>query len=94
MAPPQPMQCSNDSCEYETPVNIPTYELVLKALELHVQSVHTRNNASQSQSKVEKPKRPTVSTGFSESDWQFFVHKWERYSRQTQIQESQLTDEL
>ena len=94
MAPPQPMQCSSGSCEYETPVNIPTYELVLKALELHVQSVHTRNNASHGQSKVEKPKRPTVSTGFSESDWQFFVHKWERYSRQTQIQESQLTDEL
>ena len=59
-----------------------------------MQSVHTRNNASHGQSKVEKPKRPTVSTGFSESDWQFFVHKWERYSRQTQIQESQLTDEL
>ena len=71
MAPPQPMQCSSGSCEYETPVNIPTYELVIKALELHVQSVHTRNNASHGQSKVEKPKRPTVSTGFSESDWQF-----------------------
>ena len=36
-----------------------------------MQSVHIRNNASHSQSKVEKPKRPTVSTGFSESDWQF-----------------------
>jgi len=95
MAPPVPMSCSNAACDFTTPNNIPTYELIIKALELHTQAAHGRVNATnQAHSKVEKPKRPSISTGLSEADWQFILHKWERYKRQTALSEPELTDEL
>ena len=57
MAPPVPMSCSNAACDFITPNSIPTYELVIKALELHIQAAHGRVNATnQVHSKVEKPK--------------------------------------
>ena len=35
-----------------------------------------------------------VNTGMSESEWTFFVHKWERYSRHAKLSEAQKLDEL
>ena len=101
MPAPTPMDCSNSDCSYSTPINIPSYDLVIKTLELHINSAHgqnvaavTHNNTGDNSVKAERPKRPTVSLGFSESDWTFFVHKWKRYSRQTRIMGQQLLDEL
>ena len=91
MSPPQQMNCSNLGCEYVTPPSIPSYELVLKALDLHIKSAHNHSNDNV---KVEKPKRPSLTTNMSESDWTFFIHKWERYKRQTKLSDSQLIDEL
>ena len=48
----------------------------------------------QSASKVERPHRPTVTAGMSETDWNFFLHEWGRYTRQTGIQDVTLRDEL
>ena len=44
--------------------------------------------------RVERPSRPTVTSGMSESDWNFFLHEWGRYSRQTGISGDILRDEL
>ena len=96
MAPPPQMECSNEECEFSTPANIPSYELVLKALELHTMSVHS-SQQSQTQTvsaKTEKPKRPSLSTGLSESEWAFFLTRWERYVRQTKVSGQALVDEL
>ena len=93
MTPPPSMTCSAPGCSFETPPSIPTYELVMKSLELHVQSVHsssTRPNTT----RTEKPKRPVVTSNMSESDWVFFQHKWTRYVRLSQIQGQALIDEL
>ena len=81
MTRPIPMQCSDPNCEYEMPVNIPIFELVLKALGIHVQSAHSRSNNTVANGKAEKLKRPTVSSNMSESDWTFYMHKWNRYKR-------------
>ena len=93
MTPPPSMTCSAPGCSFETPPSIPNYELVMKSLELHVQSVHsssTRPNTT----RTEKPKRPVVTSNMSESDWVFFQHKWTRYVRLSQIQGQALIDEL
>ena len=96
MSPPLPMLCSNEECSYETPTGIQTYELVLKALDLHTQAVHRKSTGSTQTVavKTERPKRPSLSVGLSESDWAFFVTRWRRYVRQTDIIDQQLLDEL
>ena len=71
MAPPTPMTCSAPGCEFVTPAAIPTYEYVIKALDLHVQSAHTGSSRALTP-KTEKPKRPALTTNMSESDWVFF----------------------
>ena len=97
MTPPPGMPCSFPECEFVTPPSVPSYELVIKTLELHINAAHgSRSNPGTNpmQSKVEKPKRPTVSANMSESDWVFFEHKWKRYQRQSGISGQQLIDEL
>ena len=96
MTPPPGMNCSFPACDFSTPQAIPSYELVLKALELHIAAAHGRpqGNGHQQSTKVEKPKRPSVSPNMSESDWVFFTHKWSRYQRQSGITGQQIIDEL
>ena len=95
MAPPTPMHCSHASCDYVTPVNIPSYDLVLKALEIHNSSHLSQTRAVHEQvPKSEKPKRPVVTSAMSESDWTFFLHKWDRYVRQAKLSGQNLLDEL
>ena len=67
MAPPPPMNCSAPGCEFVTPAAIPTYEYVIKALEIHVQSANTGSSRALTP-KTEKPKRPALTTNMSESD--------------------------
>ena len=89
------MQCSAEDCTYETPSNIPTYELVIRTLEIHTQTVHRiHSGVSHGPTKTEKPKRPILTTGMSEAEWEFFIHRWERYKRQTNLSEQGLLDEL
>lgn len=40
MAPPESMRCSAPDCDYRTDLGIPTWELVITALQLHVQTAH------------------------------------------------------
>ena len=93
MTPPPTMQCSSDGCDYETPGSIPTYELVIKTLELHVTAAHSSNNRA-SKIMTEKPKRPSIVPNMSESDWVFYEHKWTRYRRQSGISGQQVIDEI
>ena len=48
----------------------------------------------QSTAKIERPSRPSVTAGMSETDWNFFIHEWGRYTRQTGITDTVLRDEL
>ena len=94
MAPPTPMRCSYPECEYETPTNIPNFELIVKTLEIHAKTAHYQHEKQDKANKVEKPKRPQICANMSESEWTFFLHKWGRYVRQAQLQEQQKVDEL
>ena len=96
MTPPPAMECSFPECTFITPASIPSYELVLKSLELHVSAAHIQSSTSPRQpvTKVEKPKRPVISCDMSESDWTFFEHKWSIYKRQSGIVGQQIVDEI
>ena len=47
-----------------------------------------------STAKVERPSRPTIKQAMSETSWNFFLHEWKRYTRQTGIKDATLIDEL
>ena len=46
MSPPQPQPCQVPGCDYNTPLNIPNYELVYRDLSLHFQMVHAGGAAN------------------------------------------------
>ena len=62
------MQCSYPDFSFETPATIPTYEYVLKALELHVQTAHGSRPQNSNVAKVENPKRPVIHSNIIEGD--------------------------
>ena len=68
-------------------------ELVIRTLEIHQQTVHS-NRIESNLKKTEKPKRPVVTSGMSEADWEFFQHRWTRYVRQVKLSGQGLMDEL
>ena len=90
MPAPSPMQCTSQDCTFSTPAGIPTFELIIKTLEVHLQAAHALNTTNvsngASQVKAERPKRPSVKIGLNESDWDFFKHKWDSYSWQTKFE--------
>jgi len=55
---------------------------------------HLLPHLSQHQPLPTLPHRPTVTAGLNESDWNFFLHEWGRYTRQTGIEDNVLRDEL
>ena len=75
MTPPPQMSCSYPDCDFLTPLNIPSYDLVLKSLELHANTAHMAPQTTSGVTKVEKPRRPAIVCNMSESDWTFFLHK-------------------
>ena len=71
MTPPLSMESSLEGCGYVTPGAIPSYELVIKTLELHTNAVHKVHTNVTPKIMTEKPKRPTISVNMTESDWVF-----------------------
>ena len=84
---PNPITCSKDGCDFTTPPNIPNWELIIKALELHVQACHATPNHTGpvSKEKLEKYPRPTFSLGMSEGDWSYAEINWNSYIGQTPV---------
>ena len=97
MAPPEPLVCGAEGCQYRTPDNCPTWDNMIKVMELHVRQVHPGPGQQVSgggSSKQEKLPRPTLETGISDADWSFFVSQWERYKRSTKILGQEAVDQL
>ena len=98
MAPPTPMECSNTGCEYVTPAGIPTWDLVLRVLELHTQQAHPAPPAQprtvSSSAKLEKLPRPTFSLLMTEAQWEFTMLKWIAYISQTDVTPQQKLQQL
>ena len=99
MGNPEPLACGKADCDYTTPPNCPNWEHMIKVLELHVRAEHGGSGDQQqvqgrAGAKQEKLKRPTLDTGITEADWEFFLSRWQRYKRATNITGQDITDQL
>ena len=92
--------CTVKDCEYTTPTNLSS-EVAFQTLLLHRKDTHNEpmpqhpvQTAAPPTCRVERPTRPSVTAGMSETEWNFFMHEWGRYTRQTGISDAILRDEL
>ena len=79
-------------CDYSTTAGLPTHEMVMRDLELHIKCVHSELSVSGSNQgktavagKPDRLPRPTVGEGITEADWIHFCDKWARYKRSTLV---------
>ena len=88
-APPQ-QSCSGSDCTYQTPENVPTWELVTQQLLIHQKTAHPDNvqqqgggggGAGGQTAKVDKKIRPSINPQMTEENWRFFLDEWARYKR-------------
>ena len=84
MAPPTPLQCQSPGCDWSTPPNTPSWEMMVQLLQLHDKNVHpAATNNSPSTTKLERLPRPVFSLNMTEATWQFKVIEWQSYIGQT-----------
>ena len=81
--------CYVTDCGYPTPANL----FSNAALQVYL-PLAPAQPAAPSTSRVERPARPSVTEGITESEWNLFLHKWGRYTWQTRISDVMLRDEL
>ena len=101
MPPPQ-QNCTAPGCDFETPLNIPTWELVIQCLTNHTQVAHAVQPIQQPRDQgvlSARPKpapvqRPEIDLGTTESEWNFFIAEFDRYKRTTGITGQTVLDEL
>ena len=79
-------------CQYTTTAGIPTYELILRDLELHTRYAHSEISPQVDQGggqnvaggpKPDRIPRPTIGEGVTEANQKHFSDKWTRYKRST-----------
>ena len=78
MAPLPRVGCNFPGCEFETKEDTPSYELALKALEVHQIAHRTTTEV-----KLKELPRPTADEDVSEGGWSNFEDRWARYKRST-----------
>ena len=89
MAPPQSKPCYIEGCTFTTTIGIPTYEMLMRDLEMHLRCVHPELQPQHVAPvhppgpKPDRLPRPTVGEGITEADWMHFSDKWNRYKRST-----------
>ena len=85
MAPPAPLQCQSPGCEWQTPTNTPSWEMMLQLLQLHDKNAHpaATPNVNPATAKLERLPRPVFTLSMTEASWQFKVIEWQSYIGQT-----------
>ena len=101
MAPPAQRVCSFPGCNfgpgqapYVTVENLPSHDLVMQDMRIHMDMHVTLSRTSSSVAKVTKLERPTVSYQCTDVEWELFSKQWIRYKRSTEIQGQVLLDQL
>ena len=95
MTPPPQQKCVKRDCEWQTPLNCPTWDQVKHFMDLHVQAEHPQpRTTANAGNKAPKLPRPTLAEEISEGDWNFFLEQWKRYKRATNLSVEDVTDEL
>ena len=69
-----PLKCSMEGCDFSTPANTPTWELIRDFLQMHTSSEHKAAPAGAHQEQAVRPKpapvtRPEIDLGVSEELW-------------------------
>ena len=103
MAPPRPLLCSAEGCEYTTPEGTPNWDMMFSILNIHSQTKHgvTGHQAaapaaapSAAPSRLEKLPRPVFSLNSSEATWNFTKTLWDAYISQTATTEPMKLQQL
>ena len=96
MVPPNPLECSNEDCDYKTPNGCPTWDLMVTLLTQHTQSVHGGAQLTQPGpgNKLEKLPRPTFTLQMTESQWTFTKLQWDSYISQTHASDETKLNQL
>ena len=80
IAPPTPLQRQSPGCDWQTPSNTPSWEMMLQLLSLHDKNVHPAAQTNgPSTIKLERLPRPVFSLNMTEATWQFKVIEWQSY---------------
>ena len=88
MAPPTPLECSVDGCEYKTPAGAPTWDNCITLLNTHSSSVHVVGGGPQqttNNSKLEKLPLSVFSLNVTEAQWSFKKLQWDNYISQLAV---------
>ena len=85
MAPPTPLRCQSPGCDWQTPTNTPSWEMMLQLLQLHDKQVHpaAASTTNSTAAKLERLPRPVFTLSMTEATWQFKVIEWKSYIGQT-----------
>ena len=95
MVSPPPLACNAEGCDWTTPPNVPTWELITTLMGQHTQAAHPAGGqGSNGGGKQERLPRPALDTGITEADWTFFKAQWERYKRSTRLLGQDAIDQL
>ena len=91
MPAPTPVQCPSTEYDWVTPAGVPTWDQMLRMLDMHAQMVHglsaTGANPGNTDKKFEKLPRPSFTLNMTERDWAFTKMQWDSYiSQSTTIQ--------
>ena len=83
------IECPVPDCTYATPAN--TDAIVVAALlNAHATSYHSRDTSA----KVEKVKRPTISTAGSSEECAYFKTRWDDYKTATKVTDAECVVQL
>ena len=86
------VSCSHTDCSFETPPNVPSWDIALGFLTQHTVAVHPppagqiqqgTPGHTQQAPKLEKLPRPTFELPMSEGQWDFLTHQWRAYIGQS-----------
>jgi len=94
MAPPAPVACSVPGCDYTTPANTPTWEIIRDFLQVHASTAHPAQAGAGPHHAPAPVSRPEIDLGANEADWRFFTDEFGRYKRSTGIDGQTVLDEL
>ena len=88
------VQCPFPGCNFAT-IDTET-DLACTLLKIHASGAHTQQEglAVRETARVEKVKRPTITTGGSSEDWSYFTVRWQDYVTATKITGPELVIQL
>ena len=86
------LTCVWPDCTYSTPADA-DYTTGVALLQMHKEAVHTQPPRSVS-AKVEKVKRPTITTRGTAEEWSYFLQRWDEYKLATKISGSDVIYQL